>query len=286
MSTTRMLEIEEPESEYRGGLSRRHLLQGALVAGGGLALSLAPMTAAEAQLVARPSAEQQRQVGQEAAKKILTQYRAVNDGRARFYENLGRRLVSALPAAERQKWAWGFTVLESDEVNAFALPGGPTFLFTGLFKRLQTEDALAAVTAHEIAHVAKEHWAKQATKAQERQALLSIGVALLKGKREAVAVAQLADTAIGLKYSRGDEDESDAAGLNYMVGARYNPNGMVQLLTTLQKLGGGGKSLVGDFLSDHPLTSDRIRKTQERINRLRTARTFPAMRPLRYNSLA
>jgi predicted Zn-dependent protease len=277
-----MLEIEQ---DVRAGLSRRLLLQGALVTGTGLALGVYPSTPAEA-VAPIPSPEEQKKIGQEAAKKILAQYRPVNDGRARFYQNLGSRLVSSLPSADRQKWDFGFTVLESDEVNAFALPGGPTFLFTGLFKRLETEDALAAVTAHEIAHVTKQHWAKQAAKAQERQTLLGIGLALLKGKREAVAIAQLADTAIGLKYSRGDEDESDATGLTNMVAARYNPNGMVQLLTTLQKLGGGGNSLVGDFLSDHPLTSDRIRKTQERINRLRSARSFPAMKPLRYGALA
>jgi predicted Zn-dependent protease len=279
-----MLEIEQ---NIRTGLSRRLLLQGALLAGTGLALGSYPAAPAEAAgPFPMPSPEEQKKVGQEAVKKILAQYRPVKDGRARFYQNMGSRLISALPSAERQKWDFGFTVLESDEVNAFALPGGPTFLFTGLFKRLETEDALAAVTAHEIAHVTKQHWAKQMVKAQERQALLSLGLSLLGGKREAVAIAQLADTAIGLKYSRGDEDESDASGLNNMVAARYNPNGMVQLLTALQKLGGGGNSLVGDFLSDHPLTSDRIKKTQERITRLRSARSFPALKPLRYSSLA
>jgi len=70
-----------------------------------------------------------------------------------------------------------------------------------------------------------------------------------------------------------------------MVAAGYNPKGMLDLLTTLQKIAGNGGSLVGDFLSDHPLTGERISRTQQRIASLQGSHTFPPMKPLRYDSL-
>jgi beta-barrel assembly-enhancing protease len=267
-------------------LSRRRFLQGAVLVGGGLVLDpLFPSSAEAGGPIPMPTPAQQKKVGEEATQKILAQYRAVNDGRTQFFQNLGSRLVRALPSNERQLWDFQFYVLDSDDVNAFAVPGGHIFLFTGLFKRLDTEDAVAAVTAHEIAHVRKQHWAKAVVKQQERSFLFSLGLSILKGSREAAALAQLADTAIGLKYSRGDEDEADSAGLSNMVAANYNPNGMLSLLTTLQKIGGNGGSLVGDFLSDHPLTGDRISRTQRRIGSLQGSQTFPPQKPLRYGSL-
>jgi len=186
-----------------GRISRRRFVQGALLLGSGMMLdSLLPLPAEAGGPFPLPTPAQQKQVGQQATQKVLAHYHAVNDGRTRFFQNLGSRLVQAIPSKERQQWDFQFYVLDSDEINAFAVPGGHVFLFTGLFKRLDTQDALAAVTAHELAHVRKQHWAKAAVKEQERTTLLSIGVALLKGSREAATIAQLADTAIGLKYSR------------------------------------------------------------------------------------
>jgi len=268
-------------------LSRRALLTGALTAGGVAVASLVPGGEALAwDLFAKPSPQQQKQVGAQAAQQVLKQYKEVSDGRAKHFQEMGSRLVAALPQQDRETWDFKFHVLDSKEVNAFALPGGPMFMFTGLYKLLETDDAMAGVTGHEMTHVRKEHWAKAYKKQQERQLPLLIGLTIFRAPNWAQQVAALADNAIGMKFSRSEEDEADAGGLQNMVDAGYNPQGMIQLFDTLKKVAGnGGSGPFGDFLSDHPLTTDRIKHTQQRIAALCDDKKFPPLTPLRYDSL-
>jgi len=268
-------------------INRRQLIHGILYTGAGLAAATAFPEPAEAQLIRMVGADKQKEVGQQAAQQILAKYKEVKDGRADKFKAMGQRLVDALPASDRSKWDFNFRVLDSDEVNAFALPGGPMFMYTGLFKRLGTEDALAAVTGHEMAHVYKEHWAKANRKQQERQLGIAAILALGKVGQLGQTVAGLADSALTSKFTRGEEDEADKLGLQNLVSANYNPEGMVQLFQTLQKLSGnGGSGPLGDFMSDHPLTSARINNARKRIAEYEGKRNFPATRPLNYNALA
>ena len=274
----KMTEIESPLNGETY-INRRGLLIRAAMAGGfALASPILLSTEARAQLFKQPSPDQQKQVGRQAATEVLKQYREVNDSRATFFKNMGRKLVNALPAEDRNKWDFNFHVLDSKDVNAFALPGGPMFLFTGLYELMDSEDAVAAVTGHEMTHVRKEHWAKAYKKQQERNAF-AIGLsALFKGGQAVQTVAGLVANTIGQKFSRSEEDEADKLGLANLVAARYNPTGMVDLFEALEKSSGGeNKNLA--FLSDHPLTSERIRKTQERIDALNG--NFPPKRTLR-----
>jgi predicted Zn-dependent protease len=269
-------------------LSRRAFLNGVLTAGGVAVASLIPGGEALAwDLISKPSPKQQKQVGEQAAQQILKQYKEVKDGRARHFEEMGSRLVAALPQKDRETWDFRFHVLDSKEVNAFALPGGPMFMFTGLYKLLDTDDAMAGVTGHEMTHVRKEHWAKAYKKQQERELPLIIGLTIFRAPNWAQQIASLADSAIGMKFSRSEEDEADAGGLQNMVDAGYNPQGMIQLFETLKKVSGNGESgPFGDFLSDHPLTSDRIKHTQQRIAALGDEKKFPPLTPLKYDSLS
>lgn len=237
-------------------------------------------------LVPKPSVDQQKKLGGDAAKQILQKYKEVHDKRASFFNRIGQKLVAALPADDR-KWNFSFHVLDSKEINAFALPGGPMFMFTGLYEKLDTVDALAAVTGHEMTHVRKEHWAKAYQKEQERHLGLGLLLGLTKAGNLAQTAASLADNLVGLKYSRGEEDEADDGGLQDLVAAGYNPNGMLSLFETLQKVSGnGGGGLAGNLLSDHPLTSERIDHTKNRIAALKDSHpTFPALQPLNYKAL-
>jgi predicted Zn-dependent protease len=274
--------MEEARSESR----RRFLRQAAAIGAGAAVLPLIGAPAAEAfSLFGTPSPGDQKKLGDQAAQQVLKQYHEVHDGRASHFDTIGQRLVAALPSSDRGTWDFRFHVLDSKEVNAFALPGGNMFLFTGLYSKVETDDALAAVTGHEMTHVRKQHWAKAYAKQQQRQFGLALLLGLAHANRDLQNVAGLADNMISLKYSRGEEDQADEGGLQNMVDAGYNPEGMIQLFHTLQQLSGNGGTGGKDWLSDHPLTSDRIKKAQDRIANLKQHNNFPPLTPMRYQSL-
>ena len=276
---------DQNQSEYNE--SRRLFLRKAALAGAGLAAAplLLPQAAEAGGLFAAASPQDQKKVGDQAAQQVLKQYPEVHDARARHFNDIGQRLVRALPASDRSTWDFRFHVLDSKEVNAFALPGGNMFMFTGLYKLLSTDDALAGVTGHEMTHVRLQHWAKANAKEQERSAGIGLLLGLFHAGRAAQTIAGLADSAIGLRFSRTEEDQADQGGLANMVAAGFNPQGMIQLFQALEKVSGNGGGLGGDFLSDHPLTSDRITHTEQRIAALKRQRNFPPLTPLNYNSL-
>lgn len=265
-------------------MGRRQFLRQAGLAGLGLtALPLLPAAAQAGGLFAQANPDDQKKIGDQAAAQVLSQYHEVFDRRTTHFTEIGQRLVRALPEDQKRTWNFRFHVLDSKTVNAFALPGGNMFMFTGLYSLLPTDDALAAVTGHEMTHVRLQHWAKANAKQQERQAGLGLLLGLFHAGQAAQTVAGLADNAIGLKYSRGEEDQADHGGLEDMVAANFNPQGMIQLFEALEKVSGGSSG--SDFLSDHPLTSDRIKHAKERIAALQGDHTFPPLVPLHYSQL-
>ena len=275
----------EYQSETENG--RRRFLRNAALAGLGIAAAplLLPPPAQAGGLFATVSPDDQKKIGDQAAAQVLKQYPEVFDARAKHFNQIGQRLVRVLPASDRNTWNFKFHVLDSKSVNAFALPGGNMFMFTGLYRLLSTDDALAGVTGHEMTHVRLQHWAQANAKEQERQMGIGLLLGLFHAGRAAQTIAGLADTVIGKKYSRGEEDQADQGGLQNMVAAGYNPQGMIELFQALEKVSGNGDMAGGDFLSDHPLTSDRIKHTQERIAALQSSHTFPPVTPLHYSRL-
>jgi predicted Zn-dependent protease len=241
---------------------------------------VAPVQAQGLNLFKQPSPDQQKKVGDQAAQEILAKYPEINDARAKHFRDVCTKLVNSMPDADRKTWNFRFHLIDSKEVNAFALPGGQTFMFTGLYNLIHSDDELAAVMGHELTHVRKQHWAKAEVEQEKRQALLVAGFTIFKANRAEQEVGATITNVIGLKYSRKEEDEADKGGLENLVAAGYNPQGMLDLFATLQKAAGnGGDKLTGDFLSDHPLTSARIDTTKKRIDALGN-KTFPALTPL------
>jgi len=268
-------------------LSRRRFLRNALVGAASVAATslFLPAPAEAGGLFAAPSAADQKKVGQQAAKDILKKYKEVHDRRATHFQEIGQRLVSALSASDRENWDFKFHVLDSKEINAFALPGGPMFLFTGLYSQVSSDDALAAVTGHEMTHVRSQHWAKAYAKEQERELGIAALLTILRAGHTVQTLAGLANSAISLRFSRGEEQQADEGGLQNMIDAGYNPQGMIELFQVLQRISGNGGGLGGAFLSDHPLTSERIKHAQQKIAALQSQYRFPALTPLSYNSL-
>jgi predicted Zn-dependent protease len=253
------------KSKMKSG--RRYALRALGGVGAATLLMAAPLQQARARNILMPSVQDQKKLGADAAKDVEKQYKTVGGAKLQRVEKVGRKLVAALNKKDRTTWDYRFRVLNSKDINAFALPGGNMYIFTGLLDRLQNDNELAAVMAHEITHVRQEHWAKAATASQMRSLGLLAILGVTKADKGWYNAAGVVNSLVDLRYSRADEDEADRGGLNNMVAAHYNPQGMLQLFQVLNSAGGEGNTPT--FLRDHPLTQDRIRKTQERIAALK-----------------
>lgn len=226
----------------------------------------APMHNASAAMF-KPSASEQKKLGADAAREIERKYKKVTGPQQDRVERVGARLIRALDAKNRSTWNYKFQLLESKELNAFALPGGPMYVYTGLLNRMKSDDELAAVMGHELAHVYKEHWARMTAESQKRSLGLLAVLSVTKANKNWYNAAGLANSIADLRYSRKDETEADDNGFNNMVRAGFNPQGMVDLFRTLQA--GSKDPGLPDFLRSHPVTADRVKRTQERIAKTR-----------------
>lgn len=213
------------------------------------------------------SKDQDIQLGQQAAKEVLQQYPVVNNQEAQGYiKRIGATLANT-PTA-RGTFPFSFTLLHVEQVNAFALPGGPAFVFTGLVKEADNEAQLAGVLAHEMSHVILRHGTNQASKAQ----LLQIPAALAGAALGGSATAQLLQLGLGvglnglfLKFSRTDESQADAMGTHIMAEAGYNP---IEMAHFFEKLEAGDKHAPPQILSDHPNPGNRIKAVEAEIRTL------------------
>jgi beta-barrel assembly-enhancing protease len=198
------------------------------------------------------------QIGQENSKQVLQQYEVVKNRFLQEYvQRIGQKLASA-PEAKASGFDFTFTVLNVDQVNAFALPGGPMFIYTGLLKATDNEAQLAGVMGHEMSHVILRHGTHEATKANGIS-LLAGGIGAMLGGGGTLA-GKLAQAGLGLgansvilKFSRDAETEADALGSHLMAEAGYNP---IQMAKFFEKLNAsGGQQL--QILSDHPNPGNR-----------------------------
>lgn len=220
-----------------------------------------------------------KRVGDEIRKK--QEVAPDRDPRVRLMRTVGARLLRQIPAEERKNrpFEYTFDLIVDKSVNAFALPGGPIFFYTGLFERFETEDQLAGVLAHEITHIRNQHWASAYADRQKRQLGLALLLTLVNANATLVNIVDIADSVvIELPYSRRHETEADMVGYDMMTAAGYNPQGLVEVFEMFQKLAAGGKP--PEFLSTHPDDRARIQRLKDRAAKDR--RTFPAPRKLKY----
>ncbi|HXH60789.1 MAG TPA: M48 family metallopeptidase [Fimbriimonadaceae bacterium] len=243
------------------------------------ALLVTPVTARADMF--KPSIQDQIKLGQRAANDLREQETILPDSDPRVKElrKLGNMLVSDIPEEERKKkpFQYTFDIIDSKDINAFALPGGPVFFYTGLLNYLNTEDELVGVLAHELTHVRNEHWASAYADNQKRQLGISLALILLRANRTVFDVASVSDTLLfTLPYSRKHETEADTVGYDLMVKAGYNPQGMVDVFTLLKEKGGGSGS--DEWLSTHPDSDRRIKNIEGRISA--SHQRFPPETPL------
>ncbi|MEZ5162770.1 MAG: M48 family metalloprotease [Fimbriimonadaceae bacterium] len=208
----------------------------------------------------RPSVQDQIKLGKDAAANIRKEAKMVpaSDPRAKEFEKLGKALVAVIPEKEMQdkKWEFSFEVVEDETLNAFALPGGPIFINTGLLNKLKTQDEVVGVLSHEIIHVRNQHWASAYADNLKRQLGIVVILQLLSAGQTAYDLAGIADTVFWtLPYSRRHESEADIKGYDMMVQAKFNPEGMARTFEVLSAGNNGKKP--DEFLSTHPDTDKR-----------------------------
>jgi predicted Zn-dependent protease len=157
-------------------------------------------------------------------------------------------------------------LIGSKQINAFCMPGGKIAFYTGILDQLKlTDDAIALVMGHEMAHALREHARSRIAKSQATSIGLSLGAQLLGLGDLGNAAANLGTQLLTLKFSRSDETEADLVGLELAARAGYDPQAAVSLW---RKMGEAtGSSGIG-FLSTHPTGPDRIRELQENVPRV------------------
>jgi Zn-dependent protease with chaperone function len=205
------------------------------------------------------SEEEEIQIGAQAAARFEAQSGVVRD--PAYTGRLLRIAQRLLPHVERKDLPWRFTVVNVQEFNAAAFPGGFVYATRGIMDGL-SDDELAFALGHEMGHVDKRHSIKQLESDQMRRlGLIAIAVGASGGRVSdtTATLVSLADSVISSQYSQADENEADRYGLTLMASAGYDP---AFALSTLEKLAsqsnGGTPGFLNTLLGSHPLTRDRI----------------------------
>ncbi|MES1260189.1 MAG: M48 family metallopeptidase [Acidobacteriota bacterium] len=206
------------------------------------------------------SIEKEIGMGKQMAQEVERQAKIVDDPIVAEYVNrVGQNLVRNSDA----KVPFTIKVIDSEEINAFALPGGFFFVNTGVLLNADNEAEMAGVMAHEIAHVAARHGTRQATRGQ----IVQYGTLplIFMGGITGYAIYQGMGLAVPLgflKFSRGFESEADMLGLEYMYKAGYDPQSFVDFFEKVQSQEKRKPGSVSKLFSSHPPTDDRIKNSQ------------------------
>ncbi|HEY1401251.1 MAG TPA: M48 family metallopeptidase [Terriglobales bacterium] len=216
------------------------------------------------------SLETEIRMGKEYSQQVEASVKMVQDPVVTEYVNrIGQNLVRNSDA----QVPFTIKVIDSDEVNAFALPGGFFYVNSGLILAADEEAELAGVMAHEIAHVAARHATRQITRVQWANIgtipLIFVGGGIGYAAR---SLAGLALPMTFLSFSRGFEAEADFLGLQYMYKSGYDPQAFISFFEKLQAKEKRKPGTLARAFSTHPQTPDRIEKSQEEIGRILPAR--------------
>ncbi len=215
------------------------------------------------------STDQEISIGRQHAPEYVKAFGGEVDAPAlrQYVSAIGQRLAAL---SHMPELPWTFYVVDSDVVNAFAIPGGHIFVTRGILAMFDNESELAAVLGHEIGHVTHRHGAQQMSNAAILDLGLTVGATAAGAEgeqlRQIYNVGALGGNLVWLlPNSRKAENQSDDVGLDYMVKAGYDPRGMVSLLEKLAREGGSARPPL--FLSTHPYPEDRAQTVRRLIDR-------------------
>ena len=202
-------------------------------------------------------------LGESVSQQVLEQEKPLDDSLWQAYlTEVGDRIVKV---SDRSTLPFHFTVLDNDQINAFATPGGYLFFYTGILQMMDSEDELAAVMAHEISHVVGRH----SVKTIQNYYGGAIALSLILGDQSEKLAGQITGLVFGMAlqgYGRSNEHEADEFGLYYMTQAGYNPEAMVTMFEKLASHSGDKeRGWFENLAATHPETQDRIARMKTRI---------------------
>ena len=214
------------------------------------------------------SKDQEVQLGRQNAEQINSQIPLVRDPIVTNYvRDLGLSIARTTPRADLD---WQFFVVNSREVNAFALPGGFIYVNRGLIERAQDLDELAGALGHEIGHVVRRHSVQQMEKRNGANLAVGLGCTLTRICNSDVARAaiQVGGAALFARYSRTDEAEADSEAVLNVTAAGLDPHGIPTLFRRLIEERRTAPLRIAAFFASHPLEEDRIVATEREISAL------------------
>jgi len=234
------------------------------------------MMISSAEMNAHAEAAYQQEVGGAAKKGQVNR----DPAQVERVRRIAQRLITQTGAfrPDAPAWKWETNVISAKEVNAWCMPGGKIAVYTGLIERLQpTDDELAAVMGHEIAHALREHGRERASQAQAQGMLIGVIGAVAGVSQGTLDMTQLVvNLTFNLPNSREHEMEADRIGVELAARAGYDPRGAITLWEKMGKVGGGQPP---EFLSTHPSHSTRI--SDLRVYSAKVMPLYEAARPSR-----
>jgi predicted Zn-dependent protease len=211
------------------------------------------------------SFETEVSLGEKLAAQVERQQRVLRNRDVQAYVRLVANQLVTHASGDRPEVRYRVTVLDNpNQVNAFALPAGFLYVYTGLLLAADNEAELAGILAHEIGHVVGRHSANQLATQLGLNILVSL--ALGENSEELASLAAQAGTSGALaRFSRDDEREADAFGVKYTMAAGYDPRGLLTFFEKLKKLEGRRQSGLESLLASHPATQERINRIDRMI---------------------
>ncbi len=211
------------------------------------------------------SEKQELDMGKAAAEQIEAHYGVLND--PQINERVNRIGQSLVDVCGRKNIKYTFKVLNTEDVNALACPGGYIFVFKGLLDYMPSDAELAAVLGHEIGHVVKRHTVHQMEKNMLTQ-LLAILAGAASGNGDVMAMGMVVSDALAAGYSRADESAADREGFAYTLKAGYSPFAMLVTMHKLQKLAADYGNPGWGIFDSHPQPEQRIQNMHKLLNPL------------------
>ena len=209
-------------------------------------------------------------LGSQAAPEFTKEYggKVEHAGLQQYVTNIGQSMAKQTEASN-PTLPWEFTLLNTDVVNAFALPGGKVFFTRGLAEKLTTEAQMAGVLGHEIGHVTAQHGAQRIAQSTLLNAGVAVGAVVVSASDNkrvqqiggfGIPAVAIGGNVVMLKFGRNEELEADRLGVRYMSNVGYNPRGQLEVMKVLQSLSQGSSQPA--FLSTHPDPAARVEAIQ------------------------